>query len=528
MADLFKLPRAACPEEVGVDSHEIKGFLHDCDRMGLNMHSFMLIRHGKVAAECSWAPYSTEIPHTMFSFSKAVTGMAIGLAVTEGLIKLEDKVSKYFPSEGIVKDLKIKTKNDLITIYDLIIHRSGKNISIANNAEKNEWLQNWLNAPFKNDPGDKFHYLSENIYMLSRIVTKASGESLTDYLTPRLFEPLGITPPYWEKDHNGFDAGGWGAFLTPEDMGKIGMCYLNNGKFGDKQIFSEEWVKLATSVHLDKVPSVFNKNTAYGFQLFIYPEKEIFSFNGLYTQFDVMFKKDDAVFVCTAGEPQEDIFMKTLWKHFPAAFKDDIKPDEKAYNELLEYEKKMADRKPPMALRKPDMEAKINGRNISTTQKGTASILGTGNLFMLSHRAGQIDSFRFDFDEDELKVSFVEKNSDRNEIPVGLDGEYKFSEIVLSGIKIPVASFGTWLDATTFKLTVKPLNMAQYRELTFKFLPGGIVRINSSAKPGLRDLFEFYLMFNGTRPGKPLQAAITAVAKVATPILDPNFYGRIR
>lgn len=181
-----------------------------------------------------------------------------------------------------------------------------------------------------------------------------------------------------------------------------------------------------------------------------------------------------------------------------------------------------------MALRKPEMEAKINGKRIVMRRRGTAGVLGTGNLFMLSQRSGMIDDFMFFFEENSLKVLFKEKNSPVAEINVGLEGEYGMSEIKLSDLTVPVASFGTWISDNRFKLTIIPLSMAQYREFTFTFDPIGNVHVKSTAKPGFKDLFEFYLMFNGTRPNGFLKKACGAVGSAASLLLDPNFGGRIK
>lgn len=522
------LPRAATPEAAGVSSRVIKELLHDFDRMGLNMHSMMIVRNGVVAAECAWAPYDLTIPHTMFSFSKQVTSIAVGFAVSEGLLQLDDPVCKYFPYES--GNEKLDARNSEITVYDLITQRSGKNISIfTTNNEKNEWLDNWLNAPFKGVTGEKFNYLSENIYMLSRLVTKVSGESLTDYLTPRLFEPLGIETPYWEVDHNGFAAGGWGAFLKTEDMAKIGVCFLNMGKYDGKQVIPEDWVRESTKRHLAEVPPTFTDKLGYGFQLFIQPESRgTYSFNGLYTQFNIMYPKYDAVFSCTAGELREADFLRVTHAHFPDAFLEAKEDDPEGFAELQAYERKIASRTPPMARRRPDKEAEINGRLIRTTARHNASVLGSGNNFMLSARAGKINSFRFQFTHDSLQVEFTEKNSPKSVINVGLDGEYLFSEIKLSELTVPVASFGTWVSENVFKLTVVPRNMAQYREFFFRFLPAGVVHVTSRALPGFKDLFEFYLQFNGMVLNEPLRKTCTVVAKTIGSVLDPNFYGVIK
>ena len=525
---LTRLPRAATPEEAGVSSRAVQAFLHDCDRMGLNMHTVMITRGGKVAAECAWAPYDLTIPHTMFSFSKQVTSIAIGFCVAEGLLKLEDPVSKYFPfSSG---NEKHDARNEEITVYDLITQRSGKDISIfTTNNEKNEWLRAWLEAPFKGTTGESWNYLSENIYMLSRLVTAVSGQGLTEFLTPRLFEPLGIAPPYWEHDHNGYEAGGWGAFLATEDMAKIGVCFLNMGVYDGKQVIPAEWITQSTTRHIQKVPPTFTDPLSYGFQLFIQPEfRGTYSFNGLYTQFNIMYPAYDAVFTCTAGELREGDFLHTVHKHFPGIFIEGNEPDEEGFALLQAYERKIADRKPPMARRRPEIEAQINGRTIKTTGRKNASILGSGNNFYLSARAGKINSFCFRFTEDALQVEFTEKNSPRSVINVGLDGEYLFSEIKLSELTVPVASYGTWESENVFKLTVVPRNMAQQREFFFRFLPAGLVHVTSRAVPGFKDLFEFYLQFNGMVMTEPLRKVCTAAAAAVGLGLDPNFYGVIK
>lgn len=523
------LPRAKTPEEIGVHSGELTAFLKDCDRAGLNMHSAMIIKDGKVAAECVWAPFRPDVPHTMFSFSKGITATAIGFCVMEGLISLDDPICKFFPYKQ--KTAKAQKYSDSLTIRHLITHRTGKNISITNDTEKRDWLENWLSAPFNAVPGEKFYYLSENIYVLSRIVSLVTGQTVTEYLTPRFFEPLDIEPPYWEKDHTGHDAGGWGSYFTTEDMGKIGICYLNRGRYGGVQVIPEAWIDMATSRQIERIPSVFNKGSGYGFQIFLQSEESgTFSFNGLYGQFTVMFPKHNAVFVCTAGEPQEDIFMKILWKHFPAAFETadgPTPPTKEDFNELKRYIADLASRRPAPAIRKAITESRIEGRKISVLRRGNASLLGIGNLRMLSHRSGQIDDIKMSFGSDCMTLEFQEKNSPHTTVMIGLNGEYRYSDIRLSDLNMTVASYATWTDEKTLRITCVPIQMAQYRVFTFSFLPGSIVRIKSEAKPGFRDLFEFYLMFNGTRPGSVLNQLIRVVGWGAGLILDPDMIGRM-
>lgn len=523
------LLRAAVPEDAGVDSKVIESFLRECDEKRLNMHSFMAVRGGKVAAECYWAPFRAEVPHAMFSFSKGITGTAIGFAVSEGLLSLDDKVAKFFPYKA--QNAKQQAYHDSVTVRQLITHKSGKKISVTNDCEKNEWLENWLSTPFTCAPGEKFIYTSENIYMLSRIISKLTGQTLTEYLTPRLFEPLEIEIPYWEKDHNGYDAGGWGLFFKTEDMAKVGMCYLNHGMYNGRQVIPAKWVEQATKRHVQQIPSVFNEDSGYGFQIFIQSDSlGTYSFNGLYSQFVVIFPKHDAVFVCTAGEPQEDVFMKLLWRHFPKAFTAAVPAEKNPADSksLCEYISECENRRPAAAERQAQTEKEIDGMEISVRKKDNASVLGAGNHFMLSNKAGQIDSFKFSFADNCVRLEFQEKNSPKNVIEAGLDGSYRYSLLKLSALSVETAAWGTWLDSRSFKLTVIPLQMAQYRELTFTFRKNGKVTVKSEAKPGFKDLFEFYMMFSGTRPGAVLKKACGVVGSAASLKLDPNLSGQIK
>lgn len=138
-----------------------------------------------------------------------------------------------------------------MTVRHLLTMTSGKNPSLLLDKTKDRWIKDFFNAPWISEPGEMFLYVSENIYMLCAILVRVTGISVTEFLTPRLYEPLGIPVPYWETDHHGVEVGGWGLMLPVEDFAKFTLCYAQNGVYEGKQVIPARWVQEATSVHSD-------------------------------------------------------------------------------------------------------------------------------------------------------------------------------------------------------------------------------------------------------------------------------------
>ena len=166
----------------------------------------MLVRHGKVISEGWWKPYSPDLKHTMYSLSKSFTSTAVGFAVQEKLLTVNDKVISFFPEE--VPDT-ISTNLAQMTVKDLLTMSAGMDpdptFRVA--GKEGSWVSIFLRTPVLNEPGSKFLYNSLATFMLSAIVQKVTGEKVIDYLTPRLFEPLAITGADWEVNPQGINTG---------------------------------------------------------------------------------------------------------------------------------------------------------------------------------------------------------------------------------------------------------------------------------------------------------------------------------
>ena len=243
------LPRADFPEQVGVSSKAISELLDDFERSGIELHSIMILRHGKVAFETWRDPYAPDIPHTMYSVSKSFASIATGFAIDEGLLTLDTKVIAIFPE---YRPQKYDANLEKMTVFHLLTMTAGKDVSVLENKAKVSWLKSFFGARWAFAPGEGWKYISENCYVLCAIIQKLTGMTVREYLAPRLFKPLGIREnPAWETDPNGLEAGGWGLFITTEELAKVIDCMSHSGKYQGKQVIPEFWAREAGKAQAD-------------------------------------------------------------------------------------------------------------------------------------------------------------------------------------------------------------------------------------------------------------------------------------
>ena len=262
------LPRSV-PEQEGVDSKGISAFLQVAETNRHEFHSLMVVRHGKVVAEGWWNPYGADLKHTMYSVSKSFTSTAVGFAVSEKKLKVDDKVISFFPeyrsTNAYVADLTVK---DLLTMS--VGQEPDPTGKVGGTLV---WEKTFFETPILHKPGTTFLYNSAASYMLSAIVTKVTGQTVADYLKPRLFDPLGITGFDWETNPEGKNSGGWGLRIKTEDMAKFGQLLLQKGMWKGKQVLPKEWVEEATTAKIQQSPNATEEQKAkndwiqgYGYQ----------------------------------------------------------------------------------------------------------------------------------------------------------------------------------------------------------------------------------------------------------------------
>jgi CubicO group peptidase (beta-lactamase class C family) len=296
MLNRNKLPRSK-PEDQGASSQGILDFIEAIETNQWELHSLMILKHGHVIAEGWWSPYRPEYSHMLFSLSKSFTSTAIGLAVSEGRLSVEDKVVSFFPEFAAAETdarLHALRVRDLLTMSDG--HKIGTNGRIWRQ-NKESWAEAYLRLPLDYEPGSAYVYNSGASYMLSAILHKVANQSTLDYLQLRLFQPLGIEGAKWEACPSGIHVGGWGLSLKTEDIAKFGQLYLQEGVWKEQRLLPREWIKAATSKHID------NDEQGYGYQF------KLCKFNGYrgdgaFGQFCIVLPDLDAVIAITGGYEQ--------------------------------------------------------------------------------------------------------------------------------------------------------------------------------------------------------------------------------
>ena len=323
----------ATPENQGISSDLFTALLRELDASkDTEMHHFMALRHGKVICECNFAPYPKGMWHITHSMCKSITGMAIGMLIEEEKLKLDENIYDIFPDHI---NAFSKIFRPVITVENLLTMTSGVTFNESGIVSGNDWLGSFLNASVNGKPGTEFQYNSLNTYVLSAIVTKRTGETLTEYLTPRLFGPLGITKYYWETCPKGITKGGWGLFLCAEDMAKLGQLYLQKGKWNGQQLVSEYWIEISTARHL----KTQNDTYGYGYQLWMEQRPGSFEYNGMLGQNVIIYPDMDMVLVTNAGNKemfQDCIMLNIIRKYFPVNYHPaDVLPENPLSYSLL-------------------------------------------------------------------------------------------------------------------------------------------------------------------------------------------------
>ncbi|MBE6720175.1 MAG: serine hydrolase, partial [Ruminococcaceae bacterium] len=321
----FEFAKASCCES-GINPEAVYNFITRAENENLGIDSFILLKAGKVVAEGCHAPYTMTSPHVLYSMSKSITSLALGYAICEGKVSLDDSICKYFG------EYDRHGKNEKITVRHLVTMTAGKMIGMAKNRHHKDWIKIFFDSPFIAKPGKIFLYTNDNFYMLSAIVSKVYGQTLVDFLYPRLFEPLEIEKPVWEVDDFGYAAGGWGLYMSITDCAKIMQCMAYGGVWNGEQIIPKEWIDVATKY---QVPTVkkgqidVTKGYGYGFWRTSVPNS--YRAYGLHGQVGYVFEDKDTVLVLHAGISRDELLSlaiddmaKTLWDEPNAEFEDKL------------------------------------------------------------------------------------------------------------------------------------------------------------------------------------------------------------
>ncbi len=346
------LPRAT-PESTGVSSKALTEAIETLDAKTNRVDSIMVLRHGKVIAEAWRAPHDPKMQHALYSLSKSFASTAVGFAVQEGKMSLDQKIVDIFPEEvpaDASENLKKMTLRDVLTMtcgHEKEPARPNNLSAFYDREGPNQdgnptWLQQFMNQPVPYEPGTHYCYNTVGTYVATAALERSVQNNALNYLSARLFEPLKIQNPVWEKSPEGITKGGTGLFLTTEDIAKFGQFYLQKGKWNGEQLLNEAWVEEATS---KLVPTsgdaTSNWAQGYGFQFWrcLY---NAYRGDGMYGQFCVVAPDYDAVIVLTCDSANTQAILNNALDLILPKMQDEPLPeDPEAWAKLQEVEKSL-------------------------------------------------------------------------------------------------------------------------------------------------------------------------------------------
>ena len=310
------------PEEQGISSRDILHFLEMVGRNALGhvkqeLRGFAVLRNGKMVAEGAYAPYRLDQPGKLFSLSKSFAATAVGLAVHEGLLTLDDRVISFFSefdAQSASPNLAAMRVRHLLTMST----GHGEDTLTALFDGGANWSDTFLSLPVMHVPGTHFVYNSGASYMLSAILQRLTGQPLREYLIPRLFAPLQIEVPEWERCPSGEDAGGYGLRLSTIDIAKFGQLYLQDGIWDGKRLLPEGWVEDASRMHISNGDNAHNDwEQGYGYQLWRCKYPSAYRADGAYGQFCLIIPEKEAVIAMTCAVTNEagQLMLDLVWKH---------------------------------------------------------------------------------------------------------------------------------------------------------------------------------------------------------------------
>lgn len=428
------IPRSR-PELQGIASGAVTRFLKAVHKQELELHSFMLVRHDHVIAEGWWAPYAAERPHMLFSLSKSFASTAIGLLAEEGRISLDDKVVSFFP-EDTPQDVSANLA--AMAIRHLLMMGTGHDQDTTGRMQENDhWVRGFLQLPVEHEPGTRFVYNSGATYMLSAILQQVTGQTLLDYLQPRLLQPLGIDGATWESCPRGIHVGGWGMKIKTEDIAKFGLLYLHKGIWNGARLLPEAWVEEATSKQIANGPST-NTDWAqgYGYQ-FWRSQHNAYRGDGAFGQFCIVMPEQDAVLAITSGVGDMQAILNIVWEHLLPAMGTEALMDDPNAEALLQGELQTLKLEPPRLEPSSPLEVEISGVK-----------------YELEDNMADIRTFSIRFTEQGAAAHFSDKRGDhtfhlgRNEWQEGIYTMYMKHEN-------PGLSSMTWRDKNTLVLTIR-------------------------------------------------------------------------
>lgn len=435
MLNAWALPRST-PEAQGVSSQALEAFVKAADQQVRDIHSLIILRHGQVISEAYWEPYRRDTRHSMFSLTKSFVSTAVGFAINEGLFALEDRVISFFPENELPSE--ISENLAAMTIHHLLSMNTGhENDHFSDPLNEGNWSRAFLCAPIPHKPGSHFVYNSGASYMLGVIVQQLTGQSLHEYLQPRLFGPLGITDFFWARCERGFELGGFGLDLTTDSVARLGQLYLQRGEWQGQQLLPAEWVDRASSFQSDNRGTGNNDHDwaqGYGYQ-FWRTRPNAYRGDGAFGQYCIILPEQDVMIAATSGTQQMHVLLDLMRQHLIPACADQALAEDAAA--LASLDQVLA-------------QARIRPVQGSHSSPRAAAVSGKTFVFEPDNTVGTVD-LRFEFGKQLTTLVFSDERGTHT-LELGIE-QWHHSETTMAppiGLSPMIAAVGAWTDENTF------------------------------------------------------------------------------
>ena len=428
------------------------------------MHSFILVRHGQVVAQGWWDPFDATEPHQLFSLSKSFTSIAVGIAISEGKISIDDTVLSFFPDKA-PKDASKNLQG--LRVRDLLSMSTGhheEEIKDFPFGGEEDLVAKFFALPLAHKPGTHFMYNTPATYMLSAIVQKVTGQTLLEYLKPRLFEPLGIENPTWDMSSQGVCFGGFGLNLRTGDIAKFGQLLLQRGQWSGRQLVPAAWIDEATARQTSNGSAPDSDwDQGYGYQ-FWRCRHGFYRGDGAFGQFCIVMPQYDAVLAVTSGTRDMGKVMSLAWEHLIPAFSDKALPADPAA--LGKLKEKLAHLRLPLP-----------------KNSGTPSAAYSGITYTFQPNPAQLEKLTLLPGATAQRMKFRLLMGGKEQILECGFGEWVQSNFILQGQTDSVAAAAAWTSPDTFTVYLYPRRGPVRLTCEFRFQPDkltidGVVNVN--------------------------------------------------